>query len=269
MNRDSAPRRRPFAGVAIAVILAFAAVVLGVWRPWIPAPETAPVVAAAAGEETVTVAPAPLALPEHPTVLVFGDSWTYGSAASDPTLGYAYLLADLIDGETIVNGVRGSGYLKPGADGPAFGARIDALDPALAPDLIVIQGSINDRAQDEAGYREAVTAAWDAMAAKYPEATIVILGPAPHELPVGAATARIDADLSELAAARGWWYVSPVAQEWITPQNYLEVIDVEIGRKHPSTDGHRYLAEKVAAALAELGGAPVTEAGGSETPLEQ
>lgn len=261
-------RRLPLAGVAVAIVLAVAAVVLGVLRPWTPAPTTAPVGAASAGEDAVAISPAPLLLPEEPTVLVFGDSWTYGSAATLPTEGYAYVLADLIDGETIVNGVRGSGYLKPGLDGPAFGERIAALDPALAPDLIIVQGSINDREQGETGYREAVTAAWDALSAKYPDATIVVLGPAPHELPVGAGTARIDGDLAELAAARGWWYISPIAQNWITEQNYLSVIDVDLGRKHPSTDGHRYLAEKLAAALVELGDAPVTEAG-SETTAEQ
>lgn len=261
-------RRLPLAGVVIAVVLAIAAIVLGVWRPWTGTPATDPVGAAAAGEDAVAIAPAPLTLPEHPTVLVFGDSWTYGSAATVPTEGYAYLLAGLLDGETIVNGVRGSGYLKPGIDGPAFGERIAALDPALSPDLVIMQGSINDRAQGVAGYRDAVNAAWDAMAAKYPDATIVILGPAPHELPVGAETARIDADLSELAAGRGWWYISPVAENWITDQNYLAVIDVEVGRKHPSSDGHRYLAEKVADALARLGDAPVTEAGSETTPQQ-
>jgi len=268
MTPATARRHLPVAGVAIAVILAVAAVVLGVWRPWTSSPTTAPVGAASTDANTVAISPAPLLLPEDPTVLVFGDSWTYGSAATLPTEGYAYLLADLLGGETIVNGVRGSGYLKPGIDGPTFGERIAALDPSLSPDLIIMQGSINDREQGEAGYRDAVTAAWDAMSATYPEATIVVLGPAPHELPVGAGTARIDKDLGELAAARGWWYISPIAQSWITEQNYLSVIDVDLGRKHPSTDGHRYLAEKVAAALAELGDAPVTEAG-SETTAEQ
>ncbi|MCB8044755.1 SGNH/GDSL hydrolase family protein [Microbacterium oxydans] len=184
---------------------------IGVWRPWVPAPLAAPISAAAAGESdpSAVIAPAPLVLPENPTVLVFGDSWTYGSAATLPTQGYAYLLADLLGGRTIVDGVRGSGYLKPGIDGPTFGERIAALDPSLSPDLVIMQGSINDRAQGAAGYREAVNAAWDAMAALYPKATIVVLGPAPHELPVGATTARIDTDLAELAAARGWWYISP------------------------------------------------------------
>jgi hypothetical protein len=47
------------------------------------------------------------------------------------------------------------------------------------------------------------------------------------------------------------------------------VIDVDLGRKHPSTEGHRYLAEKVAAALDEMRAAPVTEAGGSETTPDE
>lgn len=268
MTPPASRRRLPLVGVAVAVLIALAAVALGVLRPWSSAPSTDPVGAAATDDVAVEIAPAPLLLPEDPTVLVFGDSWTYGSAATEPTLGYAYLLADLLESTTIVNGVRGSGYLKPGLDGPAFGERIAALDPALAPDLVILQGSINDREQGEAGYREAVNAAWDAMAATYPDATIVILGPAPHELPVGAGTARIDSDLRALAAARGWWYISPVAENWITDQNYLSIIDVDLGRKHPSTDGHRYLAEKLAEALARLGDAPVTEAG-SETVPEQ
>lgn len=247
--------------ILVALAATVAAVALGVWRPWIPAPIESPVLAS---EEIVAVAPTPFALPENPRVLVFGDSWTYGSAASTPTLGYAYVLAELLDGETIVDGVRGSGYLKPGLDGPAFGERIAALDPALDPDLVIIQGSINDREQGAEGYREAVTAAWDALSATYPEAAIVVLGPAPHILPVEAGTARIDEDLAALTGARGWWYISPVQAEWITALNYRDVIDIDPGNRHPSTGGHRYLAEKVAAALADIEAAPVTEAGESK-----
>lgn len=259
-------RRARATALYVALTAATAAAVLGVWRPWIPAPIESPILAS---EEIVAVAPAPLVLPEHPDVLVFGDSWTYGSAASTPALGYAYLLSDLLSGETTVDGVRGSGYLKPGFDGPTFGERVVALDATLDPDLVIVQGSINDRAQGVAGYREAVTTAWDALAATYPDATIVVLGPAPHVLPVGDATARIDHDLAALAGGRGWWYISPVQEEWITDQNYLAVIDVDAGNRHPSTDGHRYLAEKVAAALVEFMAAPATEAGGDETPPEQ
>ncbi|WP_457101396.1 SGNH/GDSL hydrolase family protein [Microbacterium sp. P5_E9] len=212
----------------------------------------APAVAVAEGAAAV-VAPAPLVLPEHASVLVFGDSWTYGSAATDPTLGYAYVIGQTLGWETHVDGVRGSGYLKPGIDGGSFGERIAALDPGLDPDLVIIEGSINDRVLYPEGYTAAVTSAWDALSALYPDAAIVILGPAPQVLPVQRATARIDDDLAHLAADRGWWYVSPVQDDWITPENYGWVIDAsEIGRDHPSTAGHAYLAERLADAIAAM-----------------
>jgi lysophospholipase L1-like esterase len=233
------------AALAIAAVCALAAV-----RPWAGAP--APVVAEAQDAAPAVIAPTTLALPDDPRVLIFGDSWTYGSAAALPTLGYAYVVGQRLGWQTTVDGVRGSGYLKPGLDGGAYGERIAALDPALDPDLIIIEGSINDRRLPAEGYRDAVTAAWDALAALYPSASVVVLGPAPQVLPVEEATARIDADLSALAAARGWWYISPIADEWITPENYAGVIDTAIGRYHPSTAGHAYLASRLAEALAEM-----------------
>lgn len=231
-----------------------AAVVIGAWQPWqrpTPSSEAAGG-ARLANTGTDASAPTPLAIPSDATVLVFGDSWTYGSAASDPTLGYAYELGRVTGWTTVVNGVRGSGYLRPGIDGPSFGERIAALDPALDPDVIVLQGSINDRLLvAKSDYAGAVTAAWDALAATYPDASIVILGPAPQVLPVEKGTALIDSELSRLAAERDWWYISPIDDAWITTTNYADVIDTGIGRNHPSTAGHAYLAERLAQALAE------------------
>ena len=253
MQPAARPPRRgrawALAAVAAAVLAVAAAAML---RPGASAPTPEAVVAAGPGTLAVASTPALLDLPAQPTVLVFGDSWTYGSAASDPALGYAYVVGDLAGWRTIVDGVRGSGYLKPGIDGPDFGTRIAALDPALHPDLVIVQGSINDRRESADGYRAAVDAAWDALAAIYPHAQIVILGPAPQVLPVEAATARIDRDLAGAAAARGWWYVSPIGEQWITPANYADVIDTGAGRDHPSTAGHRYLAERLAAAVAAI-----------------
>lgn len=202
--------------------------------------------------------PGLLDLPPDATVLVIGDSWTYGSAASTPTLGYAYVLAELTGWTTIVDGVRGSGYLKPVIDGPDYGTRIAALDAALDPDLVIVQGSINDRRLPAEGYQEAVDAAWDRLGERFPRARVVVLGPAPQVLPVQKATSRIDRDLAALASRRGWWYVSPVRDGWIDAGNYAEVIDTGPGNDHPSTEGHRRLAERLAAALDEISVAPVS-----------
>jgi lysophospholipase L1-like esterase len=255
----------------VGALLAVAAVcAVAVLRPWgAPEPVAPAAVAEGDGKVAASVPPAPLTLADDARVLVFGDSWVYGSAATVPTLGFAYLLAGELGVETVVNGVRGSGYLKPGLDGPAYGERIAALDPALDPDLIIVEGSINDRRLYPDGYRDAVTAAWDALEARYPEADIVILGPSPQVLPVEGATQEIDAELTELAGARGWWYISPLAEDWITTANYLDVIDTgPIGRDHPSTDGHAYLAQRVAAAVERMEQQPaiVADAPHDDTP---
>ncbi|MHC2999335.1 SGNH/GDSL hydrolase family protein [Microbacterium sp. HJ5] len=251
MHAPGRPRaRRPWLSLVGAALAVAAVCALGVWRPWVV--PSAPI----AGDDIAppaAAAPAALVLPERPRVLVFGDSWVYGSAAFVPTLGFAYLLGDDLGWDTRVDGVRGSGYLKPGLDGGSYPERAEALDPALDPDLIIIEGTINDRRLPAEGYREAVSGVWDRFEAVYPDAAIVILGPAPQVLPVEPATARIDDDLAALAAERGWWYISPVDDDWITPANYLDVIDTgPMARNHPSTAGHEYLAERVAAALESM-----------------
>lgn len=245
--------RRPWQPILVAAVAVALVCAVAAWRPW--AAPSAPVAGAESAPITA-VAPTPLTVPEGARVLIFGDSWVYGSAAIVPTLGFAYLVGEDEGWDTVVNGVRGSGYLKPGLDGPAYGQRIAKLDPSLDPDLIIVEGSINDRRLPAKGYRAAVTAAWDRLAALYPDARFVILGPAPQVLPVEAATARIDADLSQLASARGWWYVSPIAEHWITPANYLDVIDTGAGKDHPTTEGHAYLAQRLEADLAVMSAGP-------------
>ncbi|MEL5991525.1 SGNH/GDSL hydrolase family protein [Microbacterium phosphatis] len=245
MTSVTRPRR-----TALILVLAVLAAVLAGVAASLLRPGAAPVAEQASAADPV-VLPAAIHLPEEPRVLVFGDSWTYGSAATPIEMGYAYRLADLLHGETVVDGFRGSGYIR--VDRPRFGERIAALDPAADYDLIILQGSINDRLTDLAGYPAAVNAAWDQLAATYPDVPVVVLGPAPQVLPVQAATARIDRLLASLAAQRQWWYISPVREGWITKDNYLDVIDTsEVGADHPSVEGHAYLAQRVADALAEI-----------------
>jgi lysophospholipase L1-like esterase len=246
----------PLIGVALAAATLCAVMVV---RSLNPLPTSASV---ADGTAAPASASAPLVLHPGDRVMVFGDSWVYGSAAIRPSLGFAYLLAGKLDVQTIVEGVRGSGYLRPGIDGPDYGTRIENLDPTLDPSVIIVEGSINDRHLYPTGYRAAVTSAWDALHAKYPKAQIVILGPAPQVLPVETSTAEIDGTLRELAAARKWIYISPIAEQWITPSNYRDVIDTSAtARDHPSTAGHEYLAKRLADDIRSLEQSPAVAAG--------
>lgn len=251
--------------VATAVAAAVAAVaVVSAWQPWVA--EAAPI----ADDKVVAEGPAPafdapidssipeasgltpasLEIPAGASVVVYGDSWTFGAGATFRTDGYAYVLGTATGWDTTVLGYRGSGYLRAGSDGPSFPEGIARLDTDPGVDLVIIQGSINDRRQGSAGYTDAVETAWDELAEVYPSAQIVVLGPAPQVLPVESETARIDRDLRELAAERDWWYISPIDEDWITDENYLDVIDTsEAGANHPSTEGHAYLAGKVESAL--------------------
>ncbi len=245
---------RPHRRVELIVVLTIAVAAvcaLAAWHPWTGT--AAPVSAGSADDAgAAAAAPVPLVLPEHARVLVIGDSWTYGQAADVPTDGYAYVLGRTMGWDVTVAGVRGSGYLRPGLDGGSFGDRIAALDPALDPDLVIVQGSINDRELYPVGYRTAVDRAWDALASIFPDAHVLVVGPAPQVLPVETNTASIDGDLAELAAARGWTYISPIGEEWITTANYGAVIDSGAGRQHPSTAGHAYLAERLADDIGRL-----------------
>ncbi|MFJ6679996.1 SGNH/GDSL hydrolase family protein [Microbacterium sp. NPDC091382] len=242
----SSVRRARSWGLGVVAAGVAAIVAVSAWQPWRtpPTAEAASAVGAVADVE-------PLSIPADAKVLVFGDSWTYGAAATVPTDGYAYRLGRLSGWNVTVDGVRGSGYMKPGRDGPDFRRRAEALDPSTAYDLIIIQGSINDDQQGERGYREAVDATWDTFERLFPTAQIVIFGPTPHEFPVNEGTARIDSDLEAAAASRHWWYISSLQERWLTPANYHEMIDTGAGRKHPSDRGHEYLAEKLLAALHE------------------
>jgi lysophospholipase L1-like esterase len=253
-------RRARTWGLGVLAAGVAAVVALSAWQPWNrpSAIDTAAAGAYGIGAEALSV-------PADADVLVFGDSWTYGSAATRPTDGYAYQLGELTGWNVTVDGVRGSGYMKPGIDGPDFGTRASWLDPADDYDLVIIQGSINDRLQGARGYRERVSEVWDRFERTYPNAQIVIFGPTPHQFPVDEGTSRIDRDLKAEAAERGWWYISPLTEQWVTPSNYLDYIDTGVGNKHPSDAGHTYLAEQLAQALRDRS---ATTDAGNEAPLE-
>ncbi|MEV8273986.1 SGNH/GDSL hydrolase family protein [Microbacterium sp. NPDC077184] len=256
-HEDEVWHRRPvwvLTGVAVvlAIVLGLGATAVGTgfFGLFRAVPATSDDTAA---EADARIPPRALVVEDGQRMLIFGDSWTFGLGALTRALGYAPRTAAALGAHAVIDGEPGSGYLREGWEGGTYGERIAALPTDAGFDVVIVQGSINDRRRYPEGYDAAVTAAWDALSMTYPDAAFVVLGPAPHVLPVDEAVVAIDRDLAALAAARGWQYISPLSEEWITEENYLSVIDIgPVGLRHPSTDGHAYLAERLVDALRAL-----------------
>lgn len=184
--------------------------------------------------------------------LIFGDSWTVGYVANPLDHGYAYLTADTMQWDATVDGVAGTGYTNPGPNNEGtFIDRIGKLPDTLNPQLVVLQGSVNDSGANFGDLRSAVTRTVAAAQAKYPAADIVLLGPAATEAPLSEGVQRVDNTLRIVASKQRLNYISPIEEQWFTADNIGQMIDAVNG-KHPTTAGHELLAEKLESDLRNL-----------------
>lgn len=202
----------------------------------------------------------PLKLPEPGEKIVFfGDSWTQGYSAVPETLGYAYLTGQRLGAVTEVDADRGSGYVNNGAGGATSNGQLKPggtykqrllarpADPGVR--LLVLQGGINDlpfHGQVEAEATEAMKTAIE----KYPNAQIVVLGPAPSQAEEIDAVRALSVEIMSAAAALGLYVVNPSGQGWITAHNMDQVIDR--ASRTPTTQGHAYLTDRLMDALDTL-----------------
>ena len=188
--------------------------------------------------------------PEVPFVSFIGDSWTHGSGATD-LLGYAHLTARQLGWTHRVLGVPGSGYVRGGAEGIPFGARVA---PAVAgdPDVVVVQGSINEARTPVATLRPAVADTLERLArAAGPDTAVLVMG-ASHVPGVSrAAVDRVNDVVRAEAARRGLRFVDVAAEGWSDPADPSIWAD----DRHVNDAGARRIAERLAPVLqAVVGG---------------
>lgn len=174
----------------------------------------------------------------HPTgsgrrIVVIGDSYSLGVGLRDPSMAWP----SMIPGRVQVFGFGGSGFSRDaslcGSD-VAFARRApEALQ--TDPDLVVIEGGLNDTTQPSDLIR---TGFRDLLAQVGGRPTLVI-GPAPAPDRVSGA-ARVDAILREESARAGKPYLSMLAEHYV----YLGP-----KRLHIDLASHRAYAHRVAAAL--------------------
>jgi acyl-CoA thioesterase-1 len=198
--------------------------------------------------------PSTRALSKNPKLLVIGDSYTQGFAASPLTTGYAYLVGSDLGWKTEVNAVGGTGFTYGGPNGAHqdYGTRIKAriASGGSNPDVIVLEGSQNDY-RSIGAITVAIAADVDLLETAYPKAEIVLFGPAAPQ-PLQAQLGPIDAADAAAATQLDIPYISPYQQNWFTTANTNQYGYSD--GAHLNTAGHKYLATRFLADFKPLFG---------------
>ncbi|MFI7495688.1 SGNH/GDSL hydrolase family protein [Kocuria sp. M4R2S49] len=181
-------------------------------------------------------------LPEEPTVLLIGDSFSLGHGAEPRAKGYAFLLAERMGWQNFtVDGVGKTGFISGGDFRylERLNARIRSKAPA--PDLVVLQGSVNDTWIDYHDMLTAVTDTVRTIETHWPGTEIVLTTPITHR-----DFAREERALHVAArSTRAVLLIDEVPRSWLPPVSNLYIDD----SWHPSTQGHARIAESMGAAL--------------------
>ncbi|MGR0221474.1 SGNH/GDSL hydrolase family protein [Agromyces sp. ZXT2-6] len=195
----------------------------------------------------------PLAsLPEQPTALIVGDSFSEGIGASKPDAGWARTASDALSWRATIDAIGGTGFTKGNASDGRIGlAYVDRIEAHAASgaeyDVIVLQGGLNDFL---ATHREEVLAtvrAVEAARERWPDAAIVVFGPI-EPLGMGVQrSARFEA-IREGAEEADATFIDPdVPAPWINERNSIR-FDAGDGL-HLNDAGYAYIAARFAAVI--------------------
>ncbi|GAA3552560.1 hypothetical protein GCM10022197_04510 [Microlunatus spumicola] len=196
-----------------------------------------------------------LVLPQHPKVLLLGDSYTKGIGATSRSKGYANLIAEPLGWELTIDGKSGTGYMDPSGDGADTYAermwqRAHSLDDAPY-DLVVIQGSSNDRKYTKAEVAGRINLTIRTSRRFWPQAQIILMGPTNPWANV-AEYAMVDEKLKAAAAANGIPFIDPMGEQWFVPGDGVRYANPENG--HPNDAGHELMARWFVADVKKLSG---------------
>jgi lysophospholipase L1-like esterase len=214
------------------------------------------VVALALGLTACSAAPAPdtAATPgAGPLVAFYGDSYTLGTGASDPSMRWSTLISEERGWNEFNPSVNGLGFVNHRSD---FGEKdLPALVIAQRPDIVFVTMGLNDNfsfAGRAALIHETIAADLTRIREALPAARIIVVEPFwyTEERPESVATiigwvedaaASIDADW--IPGASRWLdgHYAGADESWMAADGI-----------HPSDIGYRHLAEEMDAALARL-----------------
>jgi lysophospholipase L1-like esterase len=217
-------------------------------RPSPPSFAAAADIGVTTASSSATSVASPTPSQETPTgepsrVLVIGDGYTAGRPP-DGSPTWPSLLSDDLEQAGMpvtvdVAAADGSGYAKPGTGGATFVQLVKDADKGY--DVVVFFGSHSDNASAR-DVQAAAEAAFRAVERASPHAELLAIGPSwATPDPPGYILTNRDA-VAAAAAAAGVTFVDPLAQRWFGGD---DVALLGPDGRHPTAQGHRYLADKI------------------------
>src|SRR5579859_837678 len=188
----------------------------------------------------------------HP-IVVLGASFTAGVGPGSPARSWAADLARLLHRDTVIYGVAGAGYVRPGAGrhGPVAAEAAALGLRRLAPSLVIVQAGHNDIGVPPAQEQARVERAIAQIRAAAPGAKVAVLTVFPGHAPAGAAYLTDQAIVAGARAAdREVIIMDPLTAGWM----YQRARD----GLHPTAAGDSWLAAEVASVLRFYGVRPET-----------
>jgi len=167
-------------------------------------------------------------------IAILGDSYSSGDGLPDWRDAWPYALQEQTGATVSVAGIGMTGFVNAGfCEGDEFGSR--ATDIAeVSPDLVIIQGGINDWQSDA----DSVTSAATSVISSF-DAPVIVVGPADSlQRPE---VALVDSALRQATADTGATYVSMLDEP-------LPMLPDQV---HLTGEGHRQFAALVAEAAAQ------------------
>ncbi|WP_245627872.1 SGNH/GDSL hydrolase family protein [Actinomadura oligospora] len=195
---------------------------------------------------------------EAPVVMFLGDSYTVGEKGTQPETTYAAATARLLGWQVVVGGRSGTGFVNPGSKHSTFSKLFeDQLGWRPAPAMLVVSGGHNDAKFPAAHVSDAARVLLQTAKARWPRTRIILIGPLWGSDHPSAGALAVRDGLRTVAGQLKIPFVDPLAEKWITGDRERDTGNaprfIKPDRTHPTPDGHRYLATRLAQDLARVG----------------
>lgn len=193
-----------------------------------------------------------------PVVMFLGDSYTAGDGGSTPSTTYAADAARILGWQVIVGGHGGTGFATPGRVKEPFPALFERqLAWRPAPDMLIVSGGHNDRHRPAAHVGIAAKELLGRVRSQWPDTHLVLIGPFWGTGDPTPSVLAIRDALEMVAYELDIPFIDPLHEQWVTGDrldgtgNAGQYILPD--RVHPTPEGHRYIATRLAADLKLLG----------------